>query len=277
MKWVKTAWRKRSDGTAIPPDAVVQEAVEEIIPDLDPDELAPANRERLNEFLYKLPRMLAVLGHMGPRGPENGPPALVIPGFLANDRSTMDMRRALAWAGWRVHPWLLGINRGAKAETLEQICSRIEAIYDGRPILLVGWSLGGMFAREVAHLCPDKIRAIVTLGSPFSGDVKTSTNITEFYEKWAGHKVDEPPFPRAETRPPQPCLAFWSRMDGIVAPAAARGSEDEVDRSIEVATRHAGFALDRRALGQVVRGITAFLTELEGKPPELIPMAERAR
>ena len=51
---------------------------------------------------------------VGPRGPEDGPPALVIPGFLASDRTTMDIRRALAPAGWRVHPWELGVNRGAK-------------------------------------------------------------------------------------------------------------------------------------------------------------------
>ena len=64
------------------------------------------------------------------------------------------MRRALARAGWRAHPWLLGINRGAKTDTLVLLGERLKAIYDGRPVLVVGWSLGGMFARELAMPIP---------------------------------------------------------------------------------------------------------------------------
>ncbi|HET9354559.1 MAG TPA: alpha/beta hydrolase [Sphingomicrobium sp.] len=234
---------------------------------IDPDTLAPPDWQSWSEVAWHLPRMLAGLGHLGPRGPEDGPPALVIPGFLANDRSTMDLRRALALGGWRAHPWLLGINRGAKAETMDQLAGRLEAIWDGRKVLLVGWSLGGMFARELAWRVPDRIRAVVTLGSPFSGDYKTNTNIREFYERIAGHDVNEPPFERHVGKPPVPMLAFWSRLDGIVAPAAARGAEGEVDRAVEVACRHAGFAVDRAAMSRIVREIRAFLTEIEGKSP----------
>ena len=79
-------------------------------------------------------------------------------------------------------------------------------------MLLVGWSLGGMFARELAHRCPDKVRAVVTLGSPFSGDLKTNTNVREFYERIAGHDVNQPPFPSGcASKPPVPTLALWSR------------------------------------------------------------------
>ena len=67
-----------------------------------PDDLAPPGWHRMREFAWHLPRILAGLGPVGPRGPEDGPPALVIPGFLASDRTTMDIRRALARAGWRV-------------------------------------------------------------------------------------------------------------------------------------------------------------------------------
>ena len=90
-------------------------------------------------------------------------------------------------------------------------------------MLVVGWSLGGMFARELAHRCPDKVRAVVTLGSPFSGDLKTNTNVREFYERVAGHDVNKPPFERIGGKPPVPTLALWWRRDGIVAPSAARG------------------------------------------------------
>ena len=91
----------------------------------------------------------------------------------------MDIRRALARSGWRVYPWGLGVNLGAKKDTLDLLGRRLDEIYDGRPVLLVGWSLGGMFARELAHLHPDMVRAVVTLCSRFSGDYKSNTNVRE--------------------------------------------------------------------------------------------------
>jgi pimeloyl-ACP methyl ester carboxylesterase len=179
----------------------------------------------------------------------------------------MDIRRALARSGWRVHPWGLGTNLGAKADTLELLARRLDEIYDGRPVLLVGWSLGGMFARELAHIHPDKVRAVVTLCSPFSGDYKTNTNICEFYERIAGHDVNHPPFPRANGKPPVPTLSFWSRRDGIVAPSAARGLDHEIDRSIEIDTTHVGAVLWRPALARIVCDIETFLTHTEGRKP----------
>lgn len=232
-----------------------------------PDDLAPPGWHRLREIAWHIPRVFAHLGHVGPRGPEDGPPALVIPGFLAGDRTTMDMRRALAMAGWRVYPWNLGINRGAKTDTLELLAKRLDEIYDGRPILVVGWSLGGMFARELAHVRPDNIRAVVTLCSPFSGDYKTNTNVRELYERIAGHDVNQPPFPRNEGKPPVPTLAFWASRDGIVSRRSARGLDHEVDRAVEIDTHHIGAVLFRPAVSLIVRGIEAFLTEKEGRSP----------
>lgn len=234
---------------------------------VDPDELAPPSWHRMREMAWHLPRVLAGLGPVGPRGPEDGPPALVIPGFLASDRTTMDMRRALARAGWRVHPWGLGLNRGARADSMELLDARLDEIADGRPVLLVGWSLGGMFARELAHRHPDKVRAVATLCSPFSGDYKTNTNVRELYERIAGHDVNEPPFPRTHGKPPVPTLAFWSRRDGIVAARAARGLDNEIDRAVEIDTYHVGAVLWRPALVRIVSEIEAFLTAAEGKPP----------
>lgn len=246
MKWVRTAVA----GTA---------------GTVHPDDLAPPGWLRMREMAWHLPRVLAGLGPLGPRGPEDGPPALVLPGFLASDRTTMDMRRALARASWRVHPWGLGLNRGAKQDTMVALGRRLREIYDGRPVLLVGWSLGGMFARELAHRHPDKIRAVVTLCSPFSGDYKTNTNVRELYERIAGHDVNEPPFPRANGKPPVPTMSFWSRRDGIVAPRAARGLDHEIDRAIEIDTYHVGVVLWRPALTQIVDEIGAFLSEIESR------------
>ena len=237
-----------------------------------PDDLAPPGWWRVREVAWHLPRLLAGLGPLGPRGPEDGPPALVIPGFVATDRTTMDLRRALARAGWRSHPWLLGLNTGAKADTLELLERRLDEVRGRRKVLLVGWSLGGMFARQLAHRCPRKVRAVITLGSPFSGDLKTNTNVCGYYERIAGHDVYEPPFPHLPDKPPVPTLALWSRRDGIVAPRAARGHDHERDKAVEIDTYHTGFAVHRPVLMQVVNEIRTFLAEIEGRPPALQPM-----
>ena len=84
----------------------------------------------------------------------------------------------------------MGWNLGAKADTVEHLRARLEAIGGGEPVLLVGWSLGGLFARE-ARAVPDKVRAVVTLGSPFSGDPRQN-NVWRLYERIARHPVDQP-------------------------------------------------------------------------------------
>ena len=245
-----------------------------LVPSNEADLVPPSGWHRLREVAWHMPRLLSGLGPLGPRGPEDGPPVLVIPGFLANDRTTMELRRALARAGWRAYPWMMGTNGGAKKDTLKLLGKRLDAIARQSPdpdakILVVGWSLGGMFARELAHRRPDRVRAVVTLGSPFSGDLKTNTNIRAFYEWIAGHDVNRPPFERIAAKPPVPTLALWSRKDGIVAPAAARGQAHEVDKSVEIDTHHMGFAVWRPALSRVVAEIRTFLTEAEGAAPRM--------
>jgi pimeloyl-ACP methyl ester carboxylesterase len=182
----------------------------------------------------------------------------VIPGFIATDRTTMALRKALAAAGWRVHGWDMGWNRGARADTVERLGRRLDEVSGGRPVLLVGWSLGGLFARELARAFPDKVRAVVTLGSPFSGDPKQN-NVWRLYEWVAGHKVDEPPIPRITDKPPVPQLAIWSRRDGIVAVRAARGLAEESDHAVELSCGHMAFGVSRRATRQVVQEIDSFL------------------
>ena len=141
---------------------------------------------------------------------------------MANDRTTMELRRALAEAGFRAYPWDMGWNLGARPDTIERLARRLDAISPGKPVLVVGWSLGGVFARELARAAPDRVSAVVTLGSPFSGDPHQN-NVWRLYEWVAGHKVDEPPIARITDKPPVPSLAIWSRRDGssLRAPPAA--------------------------------------------------------
>jgi pimeloyl-ACP methyl ester carboxylesterase len=177
---------------------------------------------------------------------------MVIPGFFASDRSTLGLQRAFARAGYRVTGWGMGLNRGVHATVLEDIIQRLERFAGGRPAILVGWSLGGLFAREVAKLRPDLVSHVFTMGSPFSGDPRAN-NAWQLYERVAGHPVDDPPIKAdVAAKPPVPTIAIWSRRDGMVAPACARGTEEQSDERIEVACRHMGFTTSTRGIRQMV-------------------------
>jgi len=210
--------------------------------------------------------MWRMFGPTRPIGPEDGPPALVVPGFIAHDRTTVALRKALADAGWRVHGWESGVNWGARADTVERLTKRLDDISKKRKVLVVGWSLGGLFARELARVAPGRVLAAVTLGSPFSGDPKQN-NVWRLYERIAGHKVDEPPIPRVTAKPPVPTLALWSRKDGLIAPRAARGLDDERDKEVELDCTHMAFGVSAKAASEVAGEIAKFLKEQGLKPP----------
>jgi len=183
---------------------------------------------------------------------------LVIPGFLCNDQTTFSLRRELARAGFRVHGWKQGWNLGARPDTIDRIRESVDSLNHGRPIVIVGWSLGGVFGREFARHHPEMVRAVITLGSPFSGDPRQNT-VWPLYEWVAGHKVDEPPIPRITDKPPVPHLALWSRRDGLIAPRAARGLEHERDEEAELFCHHMAMGVSRSAARHVVQEIDSFL------------------
>ena len=206
-------------------------------------------------------RFFRQFGPLVERGPADGPKLMVIPGFVATDRTTLGLQRALAAAGYRVIGWGLGLNAGARKDTLERIVERLERFAAGEKVILVGWSLGGVFAREAAKLRPDLVDRIVTLGSPFSGDPR-SNNAWRLYELVAGHPVDDPPIRTVMSeKPPVPTLALWSRRDGIVAVAAARGARHESDAQCEVDCSHMGFAVSARAYPQIIAALRSFSSE----------------
>lgn len=226
------------------------------------DDKPPANWKRYAEVVSLGSRFFRSFGHSGVRGPVDGPPALVIPGFLASDRTCMELRRALARQGWRVFPWDLGVNRGAYDDVLRHLRQRLEVIYDGRPVLVVGWSLGGVYARELAREVPEMVRVLVTLGSPFSGDPHMN-NVWHLYEWVAGHPVDDPPVLHFPDKPPVPTLAIWSPRDGIIAKRAARGLEGERDEAVEIQSGHMAFGVSRPVTRRVVQEIDRFLKKYE--------------
>jgi pimeloyl-ACP methyl ester carboxylesterase len=178
---------------------------------------------------------------------------LVFPGFMASDRTTARLRKSLDLAGHRAHGWGLGRNGGVTADMLQRIDARLDRMEPAGPVTLIGWSLGGLIAREYAKFAPHRVAKVITLGSPFSGSPRAN-NAWRIYEFIAGHKVDAPPIDTILCeKPPVPTIAFWSRQDGVVAAAAARGAVGEVDESHEMACTHMAFVADP----DVIRAIIA--------------------
>jgi pimeloyl-ACP methyl ester carboxylesterase len=214
---------------------------------------------RLREAGALLSRAYRGFGRLGERGPADGRKLMVIPGFLASDRTTLGLQRALAEAGFRVTGWGLGLNRGVREDIVDRMTARLERFGDGGKVILVGWSLGGLYARVVAQERPDLVAKVITLGSPFSGDRRRNNNVWRLYEWVAGHPVNDPPIDRdPERKPPVPTLAIWSRRDGIVSPAGARGTPAQQDAELELDCSHMGFAVSGKAYPQIVAAVRDF-------------------
>jgi pimeloyl-ACP methyl ester carboxylesterase len=178
-----------------------------------------------------------------PRG--DGHPVLVLPGLLASDLSTQPLRSFLKSHGYAAHGWTQGSNLGLRDGVERAMLDRVDELYDrhgGRKVSLVGWSLGGLYARQLAKSRPDKVRLVISLGSPFAGHPK-ATNAWRVYELASGHTVDSPhnhaAGPLAEP-PPVPTTSIFSRSDGICAWQTCLNQESEQVENIEVYGSHCG-------------------------------------
>ena len=126
--------------------------------------------QELGAFMLLRPWLAAA-----PRG--DGHPVLVLPGLLASDFSTQPLRSFLKAQGYAVHGWKQGRNLGLRPGVEPDMLERVEELHDrhgGRKLSLIGWSLGGIYARQLAKLLPDKVRCVISLGSPFAGSPKAT-------------------------------------------------------------------------------------------------------
>lgn len=193
----------------------------------------------------------------------NGAPIITLPGFCAGDLSMAQMRRNLRHAGFRARGWQMGANLGARPDTLERIHARVAAIAEreGRAVHLVGWSLGGVFAREYAKRHGDMVASVITMGSPFSGS-RRANHAWRLYRIIAGHSVDDAPISfHPAAKPGVPTYALWSPRDGVVAAPSARGEAHESDRAVELSCGHLGFAYVPQAIDAVI----SCVLEAEGR------------
>jgi pimeloyl-ACP methyl ester carboxylesterase len=191
----------------------------------------------LGAFLGALPLL-----SLAPRG--DGHPVLVLPGLVASDTSTRPLRSFLKGRGYAVSGWRQGRNLGLRDGVQDGMVDLVQELSDteGRKISLVGWSLGGLYARQLAKMLPDRVRGVITLGSPFAAGPK-ATNAWRVYEMASGRRADEEDTRFGGTlagRPPVPTTAIFSRTDGICAWQGCREQTSATSESIEIESSHCG-------------------------------------
>ncbi len=183
-----------------------------------------------------------------------GEPVIVIPGLMSGDNSTSFLRRSLTASGFDARPSGLIFNTGATPQRVEAIQRLVASVYEetGKPVILLGWSLGGLYARLLGQRCAGHLARVVTLGSPFSGDPHAN-HAWRLYEWLNGHKVTQSPFPEDfRVKPPVDTIAFWSPNDGVIAPESARGLPGESDRQVEVAAGHLEMASSAPCVQRII-------------------------
>src|SRR4029079_14515419 len=113
----------------------------------------------------------------------DGHPVLVLPGLVASDTSTRPLRSFLNNRGYAVSGWRPGRNLALRQGVQHAMVDLVRELNEthGRKLSLVGWSLGGLYARQLAKMMPDRVRSVITLGSPFAAGPK-ATNAWRVYE-----------------------------------------------------------------------------------------------
>ena len=180
-------------------------------------------------------------------------PVLVLPGFLASSRSTRPLRQYIADLGYRAHRWKLGYNMGYSFKLHYGMRDRVTELVEryGEKISLVGWSLGGIYARELAREMPDIVRQVISMGSPFRGH-PTSSNIGRIFNLFSEVPYKDIPsdfLQHMAIPPPMPTTALYTRGDGIVAWQSTVELSDRYDvENIHVGGAHLGLGFNPRVL-----------------------------
>jgi alpha/beta hydrolase family protein len=175
--------------------------------------------------------------------PGDGHPVLVLPGLLADDGSTGALRGFLVSHGYDACGCELGRKLGLRPNLERDMLARIDELFERhgrRRVSLVGWSLGGLYARQLSKIVPDRVRCVITLGSPFACSPK-STNAWRTYELVTGTSVDDQD--RSDTlaeAPPVPTTSIFSRTDGVVAWQGCLNMDGPQVENIEVYGSHCG-------------------------------------
>jgi pimeloyl-ACP methyl ester carboxylesterase len=182
----------------------------------------------------------------------DGHAVMVFPGLSANDTTTVPLRYYLQSLGYQPWGWEQGFNFGPRAGVLDEAKDHLTRTFvsTGRKVSLIGWSLGGIYARELAKELPHMVRGVITLGTPFAGTHK-ATNAWRIYQLTSGRNIErESENYDLPTAPPVPTSSIYSRTDGVVAWQASLQAASKSNRqteNIEVLASHIGLGLNPSA------------------------------
>jgi pimeloyl-ACP methyl ester carboxylesterase len=196
--------------------------------------------------------MLKMIGAW-PRPSEAYPQHVIVyPGLAAGDASTRPLRAFLEDLGYTVHGWYQGMNRGPGRGVLGRLKEQLIAVHrDSRqPVSLIGWSLGGVYARELSKLEPESVRNVITLGTPFAQSPR-STNASRVYSLLSGETLpDELMLLQLAEAPSVPFTSVYSKTDGVVAWQASLqkpSSDNPFIENVEVFASHLGMGVNAAA------------------------------
>jgi pimeloyl-ACP methyl ester carboxylesterase len=174
----------------------------------------------------------------------SGQPVLVLPGFMADDHSTFILRQYLKSIGYTSYPWRLGINRKRMLDLLPPIARQVRELakQHKQKVKMVGWSRGGILAREIARDFPDMVERVITIGSPVKGGVNVSS-IGSLVKREIGlssQDLSRLLELRQETKIQVPIRAIYSKLDGVVAWKACIDDENDDIEHFEIRGSHVG-------------------------------------
>jgi pimeloyl-ACP methyl ester carboxylesterase len=174
----------------------------------------------------------------------------VFPGFMAGDRSTGPMRRILAGLGYDVHGWGLGRNVGPTERVTREMPEQLSLLAETaqQKVRLVGWSLGGVYARYLAARRPDLVESVVTLGTPVRSDVTEASNASGLFRLLAPVHTPGHPLLDEGTSLDTPVTAIHTRSDGIVHWETCIIEAADNAENLRVAGSHTGLGFNPAAV-----------------------------
>jgi pimeloyl-ACP methyl ester carboxylesterase len=176
----------------------------------------------------------------------SGEPVLVLPGMAASNLSTKVLRAYLSWLGYEVHGWNLGRNNGRVKDMFAPVAAQVQQLYsqENTKVHLIGWSLGGIIAREVARDFPYLVSQVITMGSPIVGGPKY-TSFRSFYESRGVDldQIDRRIAEREKRAIRVPVTSIYSKQDGIVGWQASIDNINPMADNIEVSATHLGLGI----------------------------------
>ena len=192
----------------------------------------------------------------------DGHPVLIFPGFLTNDTFIAPLRECIAEKGYKVYGWEGGFNLGLDKKSAQQMQTRLKEIFDengGRKITLIGHSLGGIYARELAREFPDMVRDVITLGTPFGGmhdKTATPSYLGDLYGQLnpaTAHLLKSAKMSdRLLTPPPVPTTSIFSKTDETVEWHACLNPAAPQTENIQVHASHAGIPFNPTAINVIL-------------------------